>query len=229
MPACGGSDGAGDGGGGDDTASERAIEPEAQERAESIVLKLADFPDGWRASAPEEEDSAADEEFNKCIGTDFSGLTEIGDANSQDFATGDSTEASSEATIFKSDQQAEDGMSELAAGMSGSAVEDCFQDLIEEALRGEKGFKLGEVDIGELSLTTPDVEEAKAWQIVIPVEITSGAAEGLSANVYIELVALREGDAAATMTTLDVLTEFDPELRNQLVQTVAGRMSEPSS
>ena len=172
---------------------------------------------------------AADEEFNRCIGADFSGLTEIGDANSQDFTTGESTDASSEATIFKSDQQAEDGMSELAAGMNGSAAEQCFQDVIEEGFEGEEGFKLGEVDIGELSLTTPDVEETKAWKIVIPVEITSGAAEGLSPNVYIELVALREGDAAATVTTLDALTEFDPELRNELVQTVAGRMSEPSS
>jgi hypothetical protein len=64
---------------------------------------------------------------------------------------------------------------------------------------------------------------------VIPVEITSGAAEGLSPDVYIELVALREGDTVASVRTQDVLTEFDPELRNQLVQTVAGRLSEPSA
>ena len=156
-------------------------------------------------------------------------LTEIGDANSQDFATGEWMEAWSEATIFKSDQQAEDGMSELAAAMNGSAAEQCFQDLSEEGFKGEESFKVGEVDIGELSLTMPDVEETKAWKIVIPVEVTSGAVEGLSPHVYIEFVALREGDAAATVTTLDVLTEFDPELRNELVQTVAGRMSEPSS
>ena len=37
-----------------------------------------------------------------------------------------------------------------------------------------------------------------------------------------------EGDTVAGLTTQDVLTEFDEELRNQLVQTVAGRMSEPS-
>jgi hypothetical protein len=120
-------------------------------------------------------------------------------------------------------------MSEFATGMGGGAAEDCFQDVVEEALRGEEGFKLGEVDVGELSFTPPDVDEAKAWQIVIPVEITSGAGEGFSPDVYIEQVMLREGDTVASVTTQDVLTEFDEELRNQLVQTVAGRMSEPSS
>jgi hypothetical protein len=74
TPACGGNGGSG--GDGDDTASERAIEPEAQERAESIGLKLADFPNGWRASAPEEDESGQ-EEFNKCIGVDYSELTRI--------------------------------------------------------------------------------------------------------------------------------------------------------
>ena len=223
TPACGGNGG----GGGDDTASASAIEPEAQKRAESIVLKLADFPNGWRASVPEEDNSGQDK-FNKCIGADYSGLTKIGDAESKDFATGESTEASSDATIFKSDQQAEDGMSELAAGMSGSATEDCFQALVEEGLKGEKGYKLGEIDVGELSFTPPDVEEAEAWQIVVPVEATSGAGEGFSVDAYLELVALREGDTVATVTTNDVLTEFPAELRNQLVQTVAGRMSESS-
>ena len=47
--ACGGN-------GSDETASARAIEPEAQQRAESVNLTLADFPDGWRVAAPESDD-----------------------------------------------------------------------------------------------------------------------------------------------------------------------------
>jgi hypothetical protein len=218
VPACGGN-----GGGGDDTAPGSAIEPAAQKRAESTLLKLADFPDGWRASAP--EDQGGQEKFNKCLGVDLSGLTKIGDADSKDFAKGESTQASSSTVIYKSDQQAEDAISKAGAAMSGTAAEGCFQDVVEKAVRGEKGFKLGDVDVGELSFTPPDVDEAKAWQIVIPLEVTSGALKGLSPDVYIELVALREGDTVASVTTQDVLTEFDSELRNQLVQTVAGRMS----
>jgi hypothetical protein len=217
MPACGGN------GGGDDTAPGSAIDPAAQTRAESTLLKLADFPNGWRASAP--EDQGGQEKFNKCLGVDLSGLTKIGDADSQDFEKGDSTQASSSATIYKSDQQAQDAISEAAAGMSGTAAEGCFQDVVEKAARGEKGFKLGDVDIGELKFTPPDVDEAKAWQIVIPLEVTSGALKGLSPDVYIELTALREGDTVASVFTEDVLSEFDPALRNQLVQTVAGRIS----
>jgi hypothetical protein len=43
TPGCGGNGG---GGGGDDAAPGSAIEPEAQKRAESMVLTLADFPNG---------------------------------------------------------------------------------------------------------------------------------------------------------------------------------------
>ena len=39
-------------GGGDVGAPVRDIQAEAQETAESIVLELSDFPNGWRASAP---------------------------------------------------------------------------------------------------------------------------------------------------------------------------------
>ena len=42
LAACGGD---GDGGAGG-TGFQRAIEPEAQEQAESLLLTLADFPDG---------------------------------------------------------------------------------------------------------------------------------------------------------------------------------------
>jgi hypothetical protein len=70
----------GENGNGDETASGRAVEPEAQERAESILLKLADFPTGWRASAPEADESGRDK-FNQRIGVDYSQLTRIGEAN----------------------------------------------------------------------------------------------------------------------------------------------------
>ena len=43
--ACGGDDDEGEA-----TASGIAIEPKAQQRAESINLTLADFADGWRVS-----------------------------------------------------------------------------------------------------------------------------------------------------------------------------------
>jgi hypothetical protein len=41
-----------------------------------------------------------------------------------------------------------------------------------------------------------------------------------------EIVTLRQGDTVADVKTSDVLTQFDPELRDKLVQAVAGRMSD---
>lgn len=223
--ACGGN------GNGDRTAAGSAIEPEAQKRAESVVLTLSDFPTGWRASAPEEEEGG--EELRKCIGIDYSGLTRIGDADSKDFAMGESTEASSQASVFENERQAEDWMKEYSKGMNSNTVEDCFQDIVEANVRkestGKDTFKLGDVDVGQLSFTSPDVDEAAAWQVVIPVEVTEGIGKGLSPSVYVEFVILREGDTVASVETQDVLTEFDPELRGKLVQAVAGRMSDSSN
>ncbi len=56
---CGG--GGGDSGGSDEGAPVREIQAEAQQTAESIVLELSDFPNGWRASAPEDtQDNSAE-------------------------------------------------------------------------------------------------------------------------------------------------------------------------
>lgn len=224
--ACGGN------GTGDDSASGRAIEPEAQERAESIGLKLTDFPDGWRASAPEADGEKAQARFRECIGVDFSELTIVGEAESPDFAK-DSAEAGSEVTIFEDDQQAEDGIKEYSDGIGGTAAEDCFRDLVEDAVREEGNdaeIKLGEIEIGELSFTPPEnVDEGKAWQVEIPVVITSGVGQGFEPSVYTELVTLREGATVANLTTEDVLTEFDRALRDELVQALADRMSESTT
>jgi hypothetical protein len=224
--ACGGNDN------GAETAAGRALEPEAQQRAESINLALADLPNGWRASAPETDDSGRDE-FNRCVGVDYSGLTRIGDAESPDFAMGDAEKVGSQVVIFQHEQQAKDAMSQLAKGLGGADAEECFEDLIEETVAeegsGDDRSELGEVDIGEFSFTPPAVDEAKAWQIVIPVEITSGIGEGLDPNVYLEIVTLREGDTIVDLATEDVATEFDRELRDKLVRTLARRVSESAS
>ena len=231
--ACGGDDDEGDA-----TASKIAIEPEVQRRAESINLTLADFPDGWRVSAPESDDDTGREVFNECISVDDPGLTRTGDAESQDFFAqgGQAEQASSAVVIFDDEQQAEDAMSKYSEGFGGSAAEDCFQDVNERAASAEgdnEGFfevvKFGEVDIGELSFTPPDVDEAQAWQIVIPLESTSGAGEGQKLNFYLDLVLLREGDTTARLLTQEVVTKFDRDLRDKLTQTLADRMTQAAA
>ena len=75
-----------------------------------------------------------------------------------------------------------------------------------------------------MSFTPPaESDDARAWQLAIPFEITRGAGAGLSPTVYMDMVALREGDTVALVLAVDVLTPFDSELRDQLVAAVAGR------
>ena len=221
--ACGGDDENGDAGGG--TASVET-DPRAQERAESIVLKLSDFPDGWRASAAGDAEGGA--ELRKCVGVDTSALTLTGEAESQDFARGETAEVSSSARVFADEQQASAWIDEYTRGMNGDEAEGCFQQVIEDAVAksGESDFEVGEVDVGQLSFTPPaGLDEAASWQVVVPVKFTSGVAEGLTPRVFVEFVVLREGDTVAVVQTQDVLTEFSQEVQDELVAAVAERMN----
>jgi hypothetical protein len=213
--ACGGG---GDGGGGE---AERAIEDSAQARAEGVVLRLSDFPDGWRASSGEEEDDRADE-FRECIGVDYSTVTIIGEAQSDDFAQ-DSAEASSDVAVFETEAEATASFEELVGGMESEAVNECLQDFLEESV--DPDVEVENVDLGELSFTPPSgVDDSRAWQLAI--EASSSEAEGLSATVYFDIIDLRAGDVVARVQVIDVLSAFDSDLRDELVAAVAGRMTE---
>jgi hypothetical protein len=218
--ACGG------GGGSNNGAARRAITPSAQERAKAINLKLSDFPDGWRASTPSDEDKAGQKKFRKCIGVDLSKITLIGDANSRDFAKGDSANASSQARITEAASQATDGMKRVSRGLSSAAMKDCLRDAFDKA----PSFNVGEIEVGELKSKPPsNVDAARAWEIVIPIEITSGEFKGLSSSAYIDIVYLRKGSVVASVTTSEVVSSLDDSLRAHLVRTVAKRMSESST
>jgi hypothetical protein len=211
------------GGGGDSNsgAAKRTIAPDAQAQAKAINLRLSDFPDGWRASTPD-EDTAGQKKFRKCIGADYSGVTITGEATSKDFAQGESAEASSKGQITKTPAQAEDGMRQLATGLAAPGTKDCVRD----AIGSTPGYKVGDIDVGKLKATPPaNVDEAQAWEIVVPVEISSGATKGLSASVYIDLVYMRKDNIVGSVSTVDVLSPLDEALRAHLVRTVARRMS----
>jgi hypothetical protein len=208
-------------GGEDDSGVARAIEPEAQARAESIGLTSSDFPAGWQG-APAGDEDTGDEEFRTCVGADFSEFTVIGEAQSDAF-TSDTAQASSDVGIFESEDEARGARETFVEGTASDEVQVCMKEWI-QATVGE-GFEVGDVDVGELTFTAPDVDEASAWQVEFPLEVTSGEIEGATATAYLDLVHLRVGDVIATVTTLDVESPFDPELRDDLVHAVAARMS----
>jgi hypothetical protein len=206
------------------TRAERAIQTEAQARAESIVLALTDFPDGWRALSSEDT-QAVEAQFRTCLGTDYSTLTIIGDADSKDFAIEDATDVSSSATVYASEGQAKEALQEYSDGMESDAAEDCFREVIEKEFKTvSRELKIDEVDVRALNVTAPsEVEETRAWQVSF--EATYGESKGGSTTAFSDFVVLHQGDSLATIQASDVYSPFDSELRDQLLKTVASRMS----
>lgn len=183
---------------------------------------LSDLPEGRRASPAEEDDEEGEAEFRRCVGLDGSDLTITGEAESDEFAMSETARVQSQTTVMTEGDGA-DPMAKLVDAMASGTAEDCFSDLIAKAVaEGESADKvpIGEVDVGELSFTPPDVEEAHAWQLAIPIEV-----EDASPTLYLDVVAMREGDTFATVETQDLLQALDLTVRDPLIEAVAGRMS----
>jgi hypothetical protein len=208
------------------SAAMRAIEPDAQARAEAVVLMLSDFPDGWRAGPADETDEDAEEDFRRCVGVDLSALTIIGEADSDSFAMGSSTEVGSSVAVFESEQMARDAFEARAAAFDSNMADRCLTELIGDP--EDEDLEFGELEVSAVSSRAPEgVDDAGAWQLVLPVQGVSGTeSEGVSANAYVDVVTLRVGDTVAELQAGDVLSPFDPLLFDELVAAVATRMAE---
>jgi hypothetical protein len=134
---------------------------------------------------------------------------------------GENPEASSNARVLEDDAQAKDAFEALSKGMA--SARNCIQTLLPPL---GKDFKVGNVEVGKLRINLPGVDEARAWQIAIPVKVISGASKGDTLTGYIDLVYLRKADVLVRMKTVNVASPFDSELRAKLLQALASRMSE---
>ena len=173
----------------------RAIEPEAQERAEAAGLKLSDFPSGWRVS-PQAKGASRQEKklMSECRAeTDFSKLTTIGEARSQDFAQGESMEATSTVMVFENFYAAEGASVFFSVGMRPDDAAECLHEVVGQGIKEAGGdeIKLGNIEIVETPGTpppVPGVELQAGWRVVIPFEITSGAAKGAEREARLEVL-----------------------------------------
>lgn len=216
---CGGDDGDGDKAAA--TTAQREISAEDQRRAEAATLELGDFPDGWRGSPPEDDDE------DSCTKADLSSMTITGEHDSNEFTESDSedTTVDSGTKVFAAEDEARRSLELLAESIAADEVEQCLKDAVENQT-DESELKVGEVDVGELSFVSPaGVDEGRAWQVVVPIEVLSGPGEGLEVESYVELFALRTGDMVVQLRTTDVGSPFDEELRNELLKALAERMT----
>jgi hypothetical protein len=139
---------------------------------------------------------------------------------------GETATASSEAQVFETEEMAADAIARFADAIDSAEADACMTDLLGEY--EDESVEITGAEVGELSFTPPSgVDDAQAWQLVINIEGKAGSqAEGVSATGYVDLVQLRSRAGVSEVTTADVFSPFDAELRDQLVAAAAGRMSE---
>ncbi|MGH3028209.1 MAG: hypothetical protein ACRDMW_06620, partial [Gaiellaceae bacterium] len=196
----------------------------AQARAEEIVLQGSDLPDDWIAQAEEQtaEGERSEREFNRCVGTDFSGITIIGEAESGGHETADgSISVNSESTVFESAEQGEQALAEVAE-VSTDRVDECMTTLLDSLV--EEGFELGDLEVSSLDVPTPaGADQVHAWRAQVEV-----SGEGGRAMTYFDLVLVRGGDAGISFTTFSVVGPFEEALRDELLAAMAARLGADS-
>jgi hypothetical protein len=222
LSACGGDED----GESESNQFKRAIEPQAQERAESVLLTSSDFPEGWDTEPADPDDEDSDEAFNDCIGADYSDFTLIGEAESDDFTRGQAARASSEAEVFENEEMASDAIAELTEGFGSDEATTCMNEMLGEF--EDEEVEITKAELEELDFTAPPgLDDANGWQIAFTIEGKEGTqSEGASIVAYIDLIQLRSGDTTAEVSKLDVGAPFDPDMRDDLVAGVAGRLAE---
>jgi hypothetical protein len=207
----------------------RDIQPGAQQRADAMMLQLADLPAEWTSSASDPSDEQTNENFLRCIGVDFTDLTEIGDADSKDFKQGDASQVSSNGSIFKTDAEAKTAGDRYAAALTGPKAADCFEGQLHNQLEKDPDtagkVKIGDIELGELNVTPPSgIRKYRAVRVRIAIEV-----QNISIDLFADDVVMQQGDAVVEVTTTAHYAPLDSTLRDQLVQTVASRMSNGGS
>jgi hypothetical protein len=218
LAACGGSGGsATDTGTGTPTAATTtagtttgATKDEAQQLANSMLLRLSDFPAGWRATPSEDQEG--------CSGIDK--LTErydvLAKADSKDFATGDTTEASSSAGFFHDEAMAREALNYLEAAIQSKSLRDCLSDALRKD--AEEGVTFGDIQVGQVSFPKLG-DRSSAWEIVIPAK-----SQGFSFTAYIDGIYVIRSSALSVVLFSDVLEPFDVQERERLARLVDERM-----
>jgi len=184
---------------------------EAKVLAASMNLRLTDFPSGWRADPPGEDDQ-------NCSALES--LKEKYDLAAREpskkFAHGDITYTYSTANLFNDEATARDALNYV----EGSIQSDEFRDCVSEGLRRavQEGVTIGEITVGQVSFPTLG-ERSSAWEIAVPIE-----AEGSSATAYFDVVFIVQGNAMSSVDFFDLGSPFDEQERERLSRLVEDRM-----
>jgi hypothetical protein len=207
--SCGGGDSASETEATSDSGVETQINDADQTLAEASILRLSDFPTGWREVADDTPDEGADE----CFKPDLEGVVVTGRAESQSFEHGEVTTATSMAAVYESPEDADTVLAKIADGSLAECVAEYLRD------SSDSDVKVKNVEAAKLAF--PALGDATdARQVVAELE-----SEGLSPSAFFDMIAVKEGRALSLMMFLDVLSAFDPMEEERLAKDVVGRMA----
>lgn len=209
LVACGGEDSTEtDPGGGSSTDGDRAessaSDAEASRLADAALLRLSDFPQGWRAEPSEDDD---DDECGD-VANEFDVQAK---SESDDFSEGEFPTAASAAASFRSEAEAEDAFSALTE----RSLAECYAELLQSLI--EDGGATSETSFGELNVGNLGNQSA-ATQFAVEAE-----AEGTTVSLYVDLIVVRVSSVASIYLFVDVFSPFDTADEEEIVGSAVAR------
>ena len=190
----------------------------------------------------------AEASLRRCLGVEQEASETIAHARSDDFVKVDAREessASSEATAFRSEAEAERAFDSYAVGLRRPRAEQCAVSYVHRLLaghyRGEVAVEYASVvplsDVtpaeaevfGEPSFfPPPGLDGGNAWAIAVAFHVCCGEETPPTLDedpptAYVELALLREGHLLNQLQTFNVSSPL--LLRDELVSALAKRMT----
>jgi hypothetical protein len=176
-------------------------------------LRLDDLPAGWQRSGK------ADESTADCAGVRGPRAAASGRANSPTFTEANERQADSGVYVFADAARARAAFRKLTS----PATRACLGDWLAEKIRESAGPK-DELDVGEPSSARLAVEplgdRAQAGRVTLPL-----SAKGADVELTADFVFVRVGRGIALFAFVDVLTPFEPGLRDELTGKVVARLA----
>jgi hypothetical protein len=191
----------------------------ATARAKQVNLQLTDFPAGWKASPPTQDDPG-DELFTQqaaaCLKIPDPKLNEISDTASDDFADAENATASSSVTFVKDPAVAKN---ELTAVRGPSGIP-CLKSGVDALLTKVAQAQSFKVEGTTLEAAPPPAVGDDSAAITFTATIS---ASGQTVTVYGDIILFLKGNEAISLTYFDVAKRFDPILGQSLTQKVVSR------
>ena len=164
--------------------------------------------------------------FGRCIGVIYTGAPLTDEASTTGETAGRSAEVTSAATVFGSESEASESFRAAAKTMEGSqsAGASCVADSL-----GSIGRSGDLRDVHELSVVASvNVDEAKGWRIGLHLDEVKPLHDTLmdsESPAYLDWLVIRQGMTIVELFTYDMPSPFDPDLRDQLIEKLAGRLA----